>query len=518
MINRGRQPERFLATILFTDIVGSTDFAVKLGDRYWRKLIGAHHAAVRRELRRFGGRELDTAGDGFFCQFDQPAQGVRAADAILNAVAALGLGLRAGVHTGECERVGEKVGGVAVHIAARVMADAATGEVLVSSTVRELVAGSGLDFDDRGTRELKGVPGEWHLFALRRIDPVPIADGDVQKQAIDAVVERRIGNRRLWPFVAALGIVALAAVVGAAALLGAFGGGPPAVFAAPGPNSLVTFNTATGRIVEVRDVPAGAQAVASDGETLWVAALDAGVVVSFAMAGAQGQSTLGRVGRPSDLALGGGYVWVSDAFGQSVALIDTRNGDVTRSVDELHVRHIVYGFDSTWVTNDLTDSVSRLDPQSGAVRVAIDLPAGTYPTGLAVGAGALWVANPGTSTISRIDPGTNSVSAAAIPLRAVPTQMAADDGHVWIVSRSSDSLLRLDTASNSIGLTIDDICDQPAAVIASADSVWVGCAGTAPEVVRVSFEGKEFSRTTLGGVPTAFAAAGDRIYVTVRAP
>jgi len=163
-----RSRERFVATILFTDIVGSTDLAVRLGDRPWQRLVAAHHAAVRRELHRFRGREVDTAGDGFFATFDQPAQAVRAADAIVAAVAELGVSIRAGLHAGEAEAADGKVGGIAVHIANRVMSAAEPGEVLVSGTLRDLVAGSGLEFSDRGRRELKGVPGEWHLWALVR--------------------------------------------------------------------------------------------------------------------------------------------------------------------------------------------------------------------------------------------------------------------------------------------------------------------------------------------------------------
>jgi adenylate cyclase len=163
-----RSPERFLATILFTDIVGSTDLAFRLGDRAWQRLVASHHASVRRELHRFRGREVDTAGDGFFATFDQPAQAVRAAEAIVAAVAKLGVSIRAGLHAGEAEAADEKVGGIAVHIANRVMSAAVPGEVLVSGTLRDLVAGSGLEFSDRGVHELKGVPGEWHLWALVR--------------------------------------------------------------------------------------------------------------------------------------------------------------------------------------------------------------------------------------------------------------------------------------------------------------------------------------------------------------
>jgi pimeloyl-ACP methyl ester carboxylesterase len=160
------QPDRVLATVLFTDIVGSTAKAVDLGDARWRELLGQHHALIRRQLERFQGHELDTAGDGFFARFDGPARAIRCACSITAAVRNLGLEIRAGLHTGECEVMDGKVGGIAVHIGARVAKEAAPSEVLVSNTVKDLVAGSGIVFRDRGVAELKGVPGELRLFAV----------------------------------------------------------------------------------------------------------------------------------------------------------------------------------------------------------------------------------------------------------------------------------------------------------------------------------------------------------------
>jgi class 3 adenylate cyclase len=159
-------PDRVLTTLLFTDIVGSTEHAASLGDRRWRDLVEEHNALVRRELERFRGHEVDTAGDGFFATFDGPARAVRAACAIRDGVRQLGLEIRAGVHTGECEVAGDAVRGIAVHAAARVASRANAGQVLASSTVRDLVAGSGLEFEDRGSVELKGV-GEWTLYEVR---------------------------------------------------------------------------------------------------------------------------------------------------------------------------------------------------------------------------------------------------------------------------------------------------------------------------------------------------------------
>ena len=163
---REPEEERILSSILFTDIVGSTEHAARMGDRRWRELLLAHFTIVRRELTRFDGRELDTAGDGLFAAFDGPARAVRCARAIVSGGPGLGIAIRAGVHTGECEVIGNKLGGIAVHIGARIAALCAPGEVLVSGTVRDLVAGSELRFKDRGVHSLKGVPDEWRIFAV----------------------------------------------------------------------------------------------------------------------------------------------------------------------------------------------------------------------------------------------------------------------------------------------------------------------------------------------------------------
>ena len=160
------EADRVLATVMFTDIVGSTRRAAELGDRRWRELLEGHEAVVRRELARHRGTEVKTTGDGFLATFDGPARGIRCARSIAEGVRQLGIEIRAGLHTGECELRNGDVGGIAVHTGARVSARAEPGEVLVSSTVKDLVAGSGIEFEDRGSHELKGVPGEWRLYAV----------------------------------------------------------------------------------------------------------------------------------------------------------------------------------------------------------------------------------------------------------------------------------------------------------------------------------------------------------------
>jgi class 3 adenylate cyclase len=164
----GKDPDRLLTTLLFTDIVDSTKLAAEWGDRRWRDLLDQHHAVVRAQLERYGGREVATTGDGFFASFASPTQAVRCALDVAEAVETLGVRIRAGVHTGEVEVRGDDLGGLAVHIAARVSATAAAGEIVVSSTVKDLLAGAALTFEDRGEHELKGVPGSWRLFAVER--------------------------------------------------------------------------------------------------------------------------------------------------------------------------------------------------------------------------------------------------------------------------------------------------------------------------------------------------------------
>ena len=164
---RRLEPDRVVATVMFTDIVGSTQRAVEVGDGRWRELRGSWHAVMRKELAAFRGREVDTAGDGLLATFDGPARAIRCACSVRERVHALGLQVRIGLHTGECELAGDGVVGIAVHIGARVAAMAGPDEVLVSSTVRDLVAGSGLQFADRGTHSLKGVPDDWRLFAVQ---------------------------------------------------------------------------------------------------------------------------------------------------------------------------------------------------------------------------------------------------------------------------------------------------------------------------------------------------------------
>lgn len=205
MSQQDLQPRRggsVLATVMFTDIVGSSEHAARIGDRGWRELVERHDDLVQRQLDRFDGRVLDTAGDGFFASFERPAEAVRCACAVSDGVRSLGVQVRAGVHTGECEIVGRKVAGIAVHIGARVAAAALPGEVLVTGTVKDLVAGSELQFRERGVHELRGIPGEWRLFSVERgaaEPPTPMRiqlAGQIAVEVEDCRVENELPGRQ----------------------------------------------------------------------------------------------------------------------------------------------------------------------------------------------------------------------------------------------------------------------------------------------------------------------------------
>jgi class 3 adenylate cyclase len=215
-----------LVTVLFTDIVGSTEIAADLGDRRWRDLVQRHHAVVRRELKRAGGRELDTAGDGFFASFERPAEAIRCACAISDEVRQLGLEIRAGLHLGEAEVLEGKVGGMAVNVGARVMGVAKGGEVLASSTLRDAVGGSGFAFADHGAHRLKGIEGEWRLYEVTAVDGVrrslPLTAGEARtrREFTEAVPIRRRRDRAVAVAAGAL----LVGAVAAAMLTNALGG------------------------------------------------------------------------------------------------------------------------------------------------------------------------------------------------------------------------------------------------------------------------------------------------------
>ena len=412
-------PRRRLATVLFIDIVGSTALATELGDGHWRMVLARFRQVVRRELKRCRGREQDTAGDSFYATFAEPAQALRAAATLSAAVQEIGLDVRAGLHTGECEEIDGKLTGIAVHIGARVMAIAGPAEVLVTRTTRDLVVGSGAGFEEAGTHELKGVEGEWLLYRLLSVEerlPSPL-EPEVAAQRL-AEVFGAGRRRRRWPLVVAAALVAAAAAAGLS--FWAFGGSSSGVAA-----SLLRVDPSSGRVVStVRDGQIGCGCGANlwvvDG-TLWErGGTDGRTIAVRALASGAIRRTFRLPADMADFAIGAGAVWVA------------RNAVVLSGAD----------------AGERVAEVDRLDELSGRRVARIRLP-GDFGTGsIAVGDGAVWALE-GDATLVRIDPATNRITD-HFASGAVETQILIPaDSYVWICECSVHDVLRIDPRTHA---------------------------------------------------------------------
>jgi class 3 adenylate cyclase/DNA-binding beta-propeller fold protein YncE len=504
---RGRvAADRTLLTVLFTDIARSTEHAAELGDQAWRRLLARHHALVRRELRRHGGREVDTAGDGFFATFPQPAQAIRCARAIVVGMRALGLEVRAGIHTGEVERSGEKVGGIAAHIGARILAHAAPGEIVVSSTVRDLVVGSDLAFSDRGTQTLKGVPQEWRLFAVALPD-AEVAVGDARAAA--AEVPRWIpipaDRRRLLLGAAAtimVGVVALAGIV-------AFTRPAPPI--ATGPDTVVAFSRTTGEPILGVPVGAGPAGLAVGEGAVWVTSLDRGTVTRIDASSGESQ-VFGQVGaRPAAVVVDSGAVWVADPFADTLSIVDAASGALLHRFDDVHASALLAAFGSIWASDDVHDQVWRFDATTRERTSSVALPAGSGASGLAAAADRVWVALSLGGSVVPLDPASGSIGD-AVPF-GDPTSMAAG-ADLWATSHLTDRVARIDPRGGRIMATIT-VGDTPTALGVSEDGVWIACT-IERSVWRLDSSGAERGRIPLGGQPTAIALDADRVWVAIR--
>ena len=519
MSNGAGAPKRILSTVLFTDIVGSTKLAAEHGDRGWREIIRAHHAFVRKALRHFGGREIDTAGDGFFATFAQPADAIRCATALGEGLRAIGLEIRVGIHTGEVEVIGSKVGGIAVHIGARVAAKAAPGEVLVSGTVREVVSGAGIVFEDRGQHELKGVPGEWRLFAVAGgtgLGLPPALAGAVPRIRAPAKARAtRLRRRALLGggLTALVAAAAVAAVVVHGVLL------PPVL---PGANTAALFDTASGKFKLAVGVGRSPVGVAVSTETAWVInEKDRTVEGLDATSGTVRDQGLSVGGTPAGVAFGANYVWVAVSYGVSSAhgAYVVRVDPVTDQVDEqISVGDGAQGITvgpgqngSVWVTDPVSDDVIKIDSQTGASSTPI--PVGGEPEAIAVSADAVWVANTLDESLWRLDPLTGAV-VAKISLPIHPTAVAVSSDSVWVASLTGNKVIRIDPTTNT---TLDEITVPagPAALALGDGALWVACV-RADEVVRVDPRSDKVSdHVSTAGAPDGLAWGPAGLWVTV---
>jgi YVTN family beta-propeller protein len=476
--------ERFLTTVLMTDIVASTEHAAELGDSGWRELVQLHHALVRAALHRHGGREIDTAGDGFFTIFDAPAAAIDCALEIVRDVRDLGLEIRGGIHVGEVEQIAGKVGGITVPIAARIMGAAGGSEVLVSSTVRDLAAGSGFVFEDHGARQLKGVPGEWHVYAVTRAAPDPAnaaaeaasggaAEASSNAQARRAAAVRRARARPFWqrhPRATAAGSVCLVLVLVATGLLVAKPWQPPAL-ASLAENSVGIIDPSRAEVIG--QIPVGVQpgGIAVGDGYAWVTDTGADTVAQISLAS---RSVVNRidVGRaPLGIAVADGSVWVANSGDRTLSRINTATARVVQTVQVGNgPTAVAAGADAVWVANASDSTVVRVDARTGDAGTPIGVAA--TPVALAVDASGVWVASEDGAEVTDLDPTSGLTLAAPIQLAARPSAIALDSTSVWVVA-SDGTVARIDRATNRLTSTMS-VAPALSAVALTNGALWLG--------------------------------------------
>ena len=514
----GRRPKerRFLATVLFTDIVGSTELAVELGDRRWRELLMRHHAIVRRQLSRFRGKEIDTAGDGFFVTFDSPASAIRCVCGAIDAVRALGVEIRAGIHVGECEQMGRKVGGIAVHTAARILSAAGPGEVLVSGTTKDLVGGAGVDFEDRGTHQLKGVPGEWRLFAVDAVDGSrrpAAADMAEAGRRRAAVAPAPILRRRRGLVVGATAIVLVAAVAG----FFLFRGEAPIV---PQPNTASRIDAASHRFAQTIQVGVDPTGVAAGQSSVWVINAGDSTVTRIDPNASQAvRATKSTQGLPTGIAVGEGGAWITTGFGtvsgksELIELDPDSNNPLVADDLPSGTAPVAVGGGFVWVVDTLRNEVLKINPKSHVV-ASEQFAVGNQPVAIAVGRGndpLVWVANNLDRTVTRIDASTGESTSPGV--ESAPTAIAIGAGSVWVTTENN-TVVRLDLSGSTV--TTVNVPPGPTSVAVGRDGVWVACS-TARLVVRIDTNTNlVVQRLAVNGTPTGLAAdSRGNVWVTV---
>ena len=436
-------------TVLFTDIVTSTETAAKLGDRRWRELLGSHHAAVRRALRAHGGHEMDTAGDGFFAVFQHPGEAIHCAVAAREAVAALGLRIRAGIHTGEVEATGEKVSGLAVVIAARVLASCEPGQIRVTSTVRDLVTGSGHEFTDVGDHQLKGVPGQWHLYGFALEGPVP---GEITV-APPRTASARHSIPRALVILGGAGVIAAAAVAAALLLRQT-----PGTTVAAAADTVGRVDPQQSDLVDVVKVASGTSLLATDGSDLWIVSETALTLTHLDIASGE-STTRGLDGVPTALAVSDGIVYVAQAFEHSIQRFAADTDSAEAPIEGMAVGRLIYDGDQGWGIDPVAGGAVRLAPGQEPKR--IPLTDGSRPTDVSIGFGSVWIANAIGPSLTRIEPSTGVIE--PISLADPPTSIASptgDGGVMWVLSETRDSLTRINPETNRVIATVD-VCDAP---------------------------------------------------------
>lgn len=501
------EPRRLLTTLLFTDIVGSTQRAEELGDRRWRQLLSNHNRIVRRDLKRFHGREIDTAGDGFFATFEQPSEAIACALTLIQDLRALDIQIRAGVHMGEVEVMGPTFGGISVHVAARVMSKADAGQLLVSSTVRDLMAGADIVFDDAGFHELKGVASQVHLYSVR--PDVGAEESPSPAPAVEA--ESEPGARRariLWP---AAGVAVLIVAIGLFAFARGRGDSPTTTA-----NAVVLLDPSDAAVAGVVPVGTRPSSLADDGDSLWVANFDDKTVQRVDTSAKRADPARG-VANPTGIAVGGGSVWVTNGFaGQLIQIDPAQPNSGTPITLAPGIAGVAYGEDVVWIASPNDGTLIRLDPLTRETRTIL-LPAGSRPQDVAVGEGAVWVAD-ASGRVLAVDPVSLKVTK-TLPLLndREASRIAVGEGYVWVTSTPTDSVIRIDPSTGTL-TTIEHVADGPLGIAAGSGDVWV--AGSLDgAVVRIDPASATVtgSPIELGFSPTAVVVGPDGVWVSLSA-
>ena len=431
---------RGLGAVLFTDIVGSTAIAAEMGNTRWGELVGRHHRIVRRLIGRFGGHEVDTAGDGFFVTFERPADAIRCAVEATQAVRELGIEIRAGVSFGELETVGRKPGGLVVNTAARVMSVAGPGEVLVPASVRDIVPGGGISFAEHGVHQLKGLDGEFRLFGVTAVDGHEVVPPLEAEEAAERRREIFPTRARRWALLVGVGVGVLALIVAVSIFLSGDGADESPAISGPMQHAVASMDVETGAI----------ESSVSLGGT---GPEDAG---------------FGFVDHP--LAAGEGGVWL--LLPPILLHIDPLHEEVR--FDQIEVglgvgQSVVTGFDAVWVITDTT--LYRINPATdeAAVTLRLPAPAGFKTYSLAV-ANAIWV---GTSdgTLVRLDPRTGARDQSETGLAV--DELAATKDAVWVADILAEGVMRVDPSTlRPVGdlIEIRGSLDQ---IVARGEALWV---------------------------------------------
>ena len=497
---------RVLLAVMFTDIVGSTQLATTFGDKRWREFLEQQEAAVRAQIARFSGREVDTAGDAFFATFELPVRAVDCALESIRAARRLGLRIRAGVHMGECVVTQDKVRGVTVHIGARVGSKANGGEVLVSNTVRELLAGAGLTFRDRGEHHLKGVDGRWRLYAVEprtrdaEADLPPLLEAQIARPPKPAWQRPRV------LVAAATALALLIATVAYVTLRG-----PGGLSSVPA-DSVAMIDARSGVVesaVAVRRRPVGLAAV-PDG--IWVANSIDRSVTHVRESG--GTETIPVGPGPIAVAAGGDFIWVANADSSSISRVSPETGgEVGEPIQAGNgLSAIAYGANALWVANSVDGTVWRIDPASGSKTLEVQV--GPALRGLAVTDDAVWVTSETSGTLTHIDP-DSGVIVRVIRVGNGPVALAVDSRAAWVVNGSDQTATRVDIASGTVTAT-KPVGRAPRAVAVAGGRVFVANEEDGTISMLDAATGNVIRTIPLQNSPMGLAASGDRVWVSVR--